>query len=140
MSGIISNEKSCCVFIDKFDEFWDENKYRISSKLSIMLGISSGVGSALIGLHLLIPASIVLGCVSAGVFFSGIILSKYENKTINLEKDNNSLKQELTKRITLYDNFKFPNGTPSAISENIIPPSNVSTETHYEPIYEVKFN
>lgn len=130
------NENSCCDIVDKFDNWWEENKYKISSKLSITLGILSGVGSALIGLKLIIPASVVLGGVSAGVFFAGIVLSKYENKNIILEKDNNSLRQELTKRITLCENFKFP---VDSVSNNLTP-SSISTNTFYEPIYEVNIN
>lgn len=132
-----NNNNNKCYYIDKFDEFWDEYKYRISSKLSIGLGILSGVGSAMVSMKLFIPASIILGCVSAGVFFAGIALSKYENKTINLEKDNHSLKQEMTRKMTLINNFNFPNENCSI--SPLTPTSNTSTNTHYEEVVDINF-
>lgn len=138
------NNKSCCSYIDDLEDWWNENKYRMSSRLSIGLGLLSSAGSALVGIHLYIPASIILGCVSAGVFFTGIALSKYENENKILIKDNESLKQEMTKRLTMFENFKFPGNdddiemkTPTSTIRDI--KSNASTNTHYEEVISLNF-
>lgn len=135
-----NENNNCCSCIDDFDKWWDNNKYRYSNKLSILLGVLGGAGSALVGIKLFVPASIVLGLVNAGIFFAGISLSKFETQNRVLIDDNQSLKNELTKRKTLFDNFKFPisnNDKEEEMTEiQETPKTNITTP--YEPVFQIK--
>jgi hypothetical protein len=124
---------SCCSPIFYLNDLWENNKYEVSSKLSIILGILGSTGSILLGFHLMVPASVILGLMNVGVFFAGIALSKYEIKNKILEKDNESLKQEITKRFTILENFKFPVSENNGISEI----SSQTTPTPYEKVVKI---
>lgn len=111
--------------IDKFDEFWEEHKHTLSSKLSICLGVLGGVGSALVGLGLFVPASVVLGVCNVGIFFAGISLSKFEDKNKKLKIDNISLqneKNDIIRRFTInqnnLNNYNFPTSTTPQSTES----------------------
>jgi len=128
----IENDKN---IIEKFDEFLDEYQ-KHSGKISIGLSILGGISAILVG-KFIIVGSIAIGITNASLFFSGLMIEKIVNKKNIIANENKTLKNELSRRITLMDNFKFPK-TPSEIT-NITPKSNVSTNTHYEEVIEIKF-
>jgi len=124
-----------------FDNYWDENKSSIASKSSIVLGILGGVGSVLIGLKMFIPASVVLGVVNIGIFFSGISIESIKNDNdkikLDMEKKNDDIvslnkeKQEIIRRYSTYNGLQRtiitnePTDTPSSNgSEKSIEPVN----------------
>lgn len=124
----MSENNCCCLCLDYFDNLWENNKYKISSKLSISLGLLSGASSILLSLGLIIPASISSGLCSVGIFFAGVALTKFENQNEKLLSDVESLKEEKRRFTT----FQFPYNTPII---SITPKSDASCET--EPFQEV---
>jgi hypothetical protein len=129
--------------IDEIDVWWDRNKHSIAPKLSITLGILGGVGSALIGLKLIIPASIVLGVVNVGIFFSGLSMDRLNQESIKKSSEVESLKnekQEIIRRFTVCQNYN--NSLQSTQDQNmrlndidnaISPTTNNSNDT-VEPV------
>jgi len=127
---IKEEEESCC---DKLNNFLDKYQ-KHSGKISIGLSIIGGVSAILVG-KFIIVGSIAIAVTNASLFFSCLMTEQIVNKKNIVENENKSLKDEMTRKMTLIDNFKFPQ-TPS----NITPQSTISEETQYEPIYEIKIN
>lgn len=126
-------EMTCC---DKFNNILDKYQ-RHSGKISICLSIIGGVSAILVG-KFIIAGSIAIAITNASLFFSGLMTEQIVNKKNIVENENKSLKDEMTRKMTLIDNFKFPQ-TPQTPRSNT-PISAISEETQYEPIYEIKIN
>lgn len=125
----------CCEYIDNIIEQYEKH----SGKIAIGLSILGTISSILVG-KAIIAGSIAMAITNGAIFFSGLMTEKIVGKKREIEKDNVSLKNEMDKRMTLIDNFKFPQTTPTELNSQNAPDSNISTETYYEPIYIVKFN
>lgn len=123
-------EKTYC---DGLNDILDKYQ-KHSGKISICLSIIGGVSAILVG-KFIIAGSIAIAITNASLFFSGLMTEQIVNKKNIVENENKSLKNEMTRKMTLMDNFKFSQ-TPS----NITPPSAISEETQYEPIYEIQIN
>jgi len=135
----------CCYegnLLKDMNDYYEENKYLITGKLSTLLGIIGGAGSVLVGLQLFIPASIVIAICEVGIFFTGVGLAKFAEENKNLQKDNANLKNEVRRMTMAVSNYNFPvdssqdensqgNITPKPDVKSISPASNVS-----EPICE----
>jgi hypothetical protein len=138
------SEKDNDNIINDIDNWWNRNKHSIAPKLSITLGILGGVGSALVGLKLLIPASIVLGVVNIGIFFSGLSMDRLNQESIKKTSEVQSLKnekQDIIRRFTVCQN-NYNNSLQSTQDQNmrlndidnaISPTTNNSNDT-IEPV------
>lgn len=98
------DDLSCCCFvIDSLQEWWNVNKYRVSTPLAVGLSVCGGIGSILVGKSI-IGASIMIGVTNVGIFFSGIALSAFSSENKKLSKDNISLcneKNDIVRRLTM---------------------------------------
>lgn len=123
-------EITCC---DKINNFLDDYQ-KHSGKIAIALSVIGGVSAILVG-KFIIVGSIAIAITNASLFFSGLMTEQIVNKKTIVENENKTLKDEMTRKMTLIDNFRFPQ-TPSCIT----PPSALSEETIYEPVFEIKIN
>ncbi len=153
MDNNINNNDNCITNIELF--FTPH-----VGKFGIILSILGAVASALLGYGFEIPASIVMGIINIGIFIGGICFERLQIKNHLLLNDNVSLKQDIKRRQTILENFKFnsnsndinntndnndnydndanknaPDNTPHCID---ITPKSISS-TYYEPVYIVKF-
>ncbi len=119
---------TCC---DKLNNILEKYQ-KHSGKISIGLSIVGGVSAILVG-KFIIVGSIAIAITNASLFFSGLMTEQIVNKKNIVENENKSLKDEMTRKMTLIDNFKFPQ-TPAT------PVSAMSEETQYEPVFEIKIN
>ncbi len=136
MTEPIENTENEKGILDKFDDFLYEYQ-KHSGKISIILSIMGGVSAILAG-KLIIAGSIAVGITNASLFFSGLMIEKIVNKKQIIESENKSLKNEIVKRQTLINNFKFPTKTPTETDYNISPSSVASTK--YEEVIKIEFN
>jgi len=122
-----------------FDNFLD--KYQIhSGKISIFLSVLGAVSAILVSESIL-AGSIAIGITNASLFFSGIVQEKIINKKRIIENENLSLKQEVSRRKTFIENFKFcPSGNPTTKSDNIDVDSNLITPIYNTPINNLAFH
>ena len=123
-------EITCC---DKINNFLDDYQ-KHSGKIAIALSVIGGVSAILVG-KFIIVGSIAIAITNASLFFSGLMTEQIVNKKTIVENENKTLKDEMTRKMTLIDNFRFPH-PPSCIT----PPSALSEETIYEPVFEIKIN
>ena len=135
----MNNTKEDIDCFDKILNYWDEQKFKYASKLSIILSILGAVGSVLIGLNMFVPASVVMGVCNLGIFAQGLIAEKLKNHNEKIIDENKSLqneKNEMVRRFTQIQ-YQFPTSeaVPSQILGNDTPKSNASTET--EPFANV---
>ncbi len=138
---IMSNDNDCCCvcfepLVDKIDNFWEKYKYKISGKFSIVLSVLGGV-SSILAAKLIVPASIMGGVCSVGIFFAGVSLENFKNDNVKLNTDNISLQNEKNDIVRRLTQFHFPsnenepinaNNDDNSVSANTTP-SNNSTST-----------
>lgn len=147
MSDENQDDKSicCCEIIDKIDNLWEENKYKISGKFSIGLSILAGV-AGILSFKFLILSGIALSITNVGVFFAGISLEKFKNEQQLLKDTNESLrneKNEMIRRFTTIqlqndrnlENFEFPISNEATGTPHL---SSISTATHYDPPIRIR--
>ena len=128
------NKEKEKTYMEMFDEFLEDYQ-KHSGKVSIGLSVLGGVSAILAG-KLIIAGSIAVGITNASLFFSGLMIEKIVNKKNIIENENKSLKNEMQKRMTLINNFQFPQDSQTNISpiSPTTPVSTASTNTHYEEV------
>lgn len=100
-------------------------------KMSIFLGVSGVVTSVLIGLHLLIPTSVVLSFTNLGVIIGGIAYETIQNEYEKVNTENESLKFQ-NKRLS---EWKWRH--TQSLSDNTNTPNNDDTEPDkFDSIYQ----
>ena len=97
---------TCIGCLDRIEDYWTDKKFRFSSRLSIVLGVLGAGGSALVGIKLFIPASIVLGLCNLGIFAQGIIAEKLSNHNEKITEENKSLQNEKLEIVRRYTSFE----------------------------------
>jgi len=121
----MEKNKDC---IDKIDDLWNEYKYKLSGKISMLLATAAGIGAVLVGIKaLIIPASVFVGLTNCGVFFAGLSLEKFSKENEKLTTDNLLLKRQTT---FYNDRFIFPPQSTTTTTTQLPTPIN-------EPIEEI---
>ena len=102
-------------------------------KFGIGLSLLGGTASVLLGFGITVPASVVMGICNVGIFAGGICFERIQQQNKELINDNISLKQDISRRKTILENFKFVESKEDEEMTNI----NSETNTIYEPVYHV---